>query len=107
MAHFAQIDENNVVTQVIVVNNEELLQDGVENPVKGARFCQDLFGGNWLQTSYNGNIRKNFAGIGYTFDFKRNAFIPPKTNCHPTEVLDEATCLWTCPDPSHVIIQGE
>jgi hypothetical protein len=94
MAHFAQLDESNIVTQVIVVHNNELLEeDGTENPIKGARFCQSLLGGNWIQTSYNGNIRKNFAGIGYTYDQTRDAFIPPK----PEEgnwVLNEDTCIW-------------
>ena len=64
MAHFAQLDETNIVTQVIVVHNNELLDNGVESEAKGVAFCQSLFGGTWVQTSYNGNIRKNFAGIG-------------------------------------------
>ena len=78
MAHFAQLDENNVVTQVIVVANEELMEDGVESEVKGIAFCQSLFGGTWKQTSYNGNIRKNYAGIGYTYHEDIDAFVPPK-----------------------------
>lgn len=93
MAHFAQLDESNIVTQVIVVHNNELLDNGVESEAKGIAFCQSLLGGNWVQTSYNGNIRKNFAGIGYTYDQTRDAFIPPK----PEEgnwVLNEDTCLW-------------
>ena len=95
MAHFAQLDSNNVVTQVIVVHNNELLDNGVENEAKGIAFCQSLFGGVWKQTSYNGNIRKNFAGIGYTFDAGRNAFIPPKP--YNSWTLDESTCQWTAP----------
>ena len=94
MAHFAQI-ENNIVTQVIVVDNQELLLDGVENEAKGIEFCQSLFGGTWVQTSYNGNIRKNYAGVGYTYDTQRNAFIPPKP--YPSWTLVEATCQWTAP----------
>jgi hypothetical protein len=93
MAHFAQLDESNIVTQVIVVHNNELLDNGVESEAKGAAFCQSLLGGNWIQTSYNGNIRKNYAGIGYIYDQTRDAFIPPK----PEEgnwVLNEDTCLW-------------
>jgi hypothetical protein len=93
MAHFAQLDESNIVTQVIVVHNNELLDNGVESEAKGAAFCQSLLGGNWIQTSYNGNIRKNYAGIGYTYDQTRDAFIPPK----PEEgnwVLNEDTCIW-------------
>lgn len=97
MAHFAQLNENNIVTQVIVVANDELLDNGVESEVKGIAFCQSLFGGNWKQTSYNGNIRKNYAGIGYTYDAGRDAFIPPK----PFEswVLNEDTCRWNAPTP--------
>lgn len=93
MAHFAELDENNVVKQVIVVHNNELLVDGVESESKGIVFCQSLFGGNWIQTSYNGTIRKNYAGIGFTYDPVRDAFIPPK----PEEgewVLNEDTCQW-------------
>lgn len=93
MAHFAELDANGIVTQVIVVNNSELLDNGVESESKGISFCQSLFGGTWVQTSYNGNIRKNYAGIGYTYDEPRDAFIPPK----PAEgnwILNEDTCLW-------------
>lgn len=94
MAHFAELDENNVVKQIIVVHNNELLdENGKESETKGIAFCQLLFGGNWIQTSYNGNIRKNFAGIGYTYDEQRDAFIPSK----PDEgdwVLNEETCQW-------------
>jgi hypothetical protein len=93
MAHFAEIDETNTVVQVIVVHNNELLDNGVESEAKGVAFCQSLLGGNWVQTSYNGNIRKNYAGIGFTYDAVRDAFILPK----PTEgewVLDEDTCNW-------------
>ena len=98
MAHFAQLDENNVVTQVIVVANEELLLDGVENETKGVIFCRSLFGGdtNWRQTSYNGNIRKNYAGIGYTYDEDLDAFISPQP--YPSWVLDE-NAQWQAPTP--------
>jgi len=107
MAHYAQLDSNNVVTQVIVVANEELLNNGIEDPVKGALFCQSLLGGNWIQTSYNGRIRKNYAGIGYTYDSGRDAFIPPKANCHTEETLDEATCLWVCANTEHEVKDGD
>lgn len=93
MAHFAQLDENNVVTQVIVVHNNELLVDGVEQEDKGVAFCESLFGGRWIQTSYNNRIRKRYAGIGYTYDSQRDAFIPPKP-AGEGWVLDEATCIW-------------
>jgi hypothetical protein len=69
MAHFAQIDDNGIVTQVIVVNNNELLDaDGVELESKGADFCISLFGGKWVQTSYSGKFRSVFAGLGYKYD---------------------------------------
>ena len=109
MAHFAQLNEENLVTQVIVVANQDTAdQDGVENEAIGIEFCTNLLGGKWVQTSYNANIRKNYAGIGYSYDPVRDAFIAPKPECHPdTVVFDEETCTWSCPDASHVIIRGE
>jgi len=95
MAHFAKLDENNVVTQVIVVHNNDLIDNGQESEAKGTAFCQSLFGGNWKQTSYNGNIRKNYAGIGYIYDSGRDAFIPPKP--YNSWVLIEETCQWKAP----------
>ena len=68
MAHFAKLDENNIVIQVIVVANEELLDNGVESETKGVAFCQSLLGGTWVQTSYNNNMRRTFAGIGMIYD---------------------------------------
>lgn len=79
MAHYAQIDDNNVVTQVIVIDNKDTADaNGVEKEYIGAAFCERLFGGTWKQTSYNGNIRKNYAGIGYTYQADIDAFVPPK-----------------------------
>jgi hypothetical protein len=97
MAHFAELDVNNIVIQVIVIHNNELLDNGVESEDKGIKFCQSLFGGNWIQTSYNGNMRKNFAAIGYTYDEELDAFIPIK----PFEswILDEEYCQWNPPIP--------
>lgn len=96
MAHFAQLDENNVVLQVIVVHNNELLDGGVESEAKGINFCRSLFPGtNWKQTSYNGNMRKNYAGIGYTYDTQRDAFIPPKP--YSSWILDNESCVWNAP----------
>jgi len=96
MAHFAQLDDNNVVTQVIVVANEELLDNGVESEAKGIAFCKSLLGENtkWVQTSYNGNIRKHYAGIGYTYDADKDAFLAPKP--YPSWVLD-ADFNWQAP----------
>lgn len=97
MAHFAELDVNNTVLRVIVVNNNELLDNGVESEAKGIAFCQSLFGGNWLQTSYNGNKRKNYAGVGFAYDAVRDAFIPPKP--YSSWTLDENTCQWKAPVP--------
>lgn len=96
MAHFAQLDNDNKVTQVIVVANDELLLDGVESEVKGILFCKSLFGEDtkWVQTSYNGNIRKNYAGIGYTYDADKDAFIAPQP--YPSWTLD-ADAKWQPP----------
>jgi hypothetical protein len=79
MAHFAELDANNVVLRVIVVGNKDTADaNGVEKEHIGAAFCERLFGGRWIQTSYNGNIRKNYAGIGYTYHADIDAFVPPK-----------------------------
>jgi len=96
MAHFAEIDQNNVVLRVIVVDNRDTsTPDGTEVESIGVAFCQRLFGGNWVKTSYNGNIRKNYAGIGFTYDSGRDAFIPTKP--FASWVLNEDTCLWAAP----------
>ena len=96
MAHYARIDENNIVQQVIVVDNKDTADAfGTEKEYIGAAFCERLLGGTWKQTSYNGNMRKNYAGIGYTYDPQRDVFIPPKPT--PDAVLDEATCQWIVP----------
>ena len=95
MAHFAQL-ENNVVTQVIVVSNQDILNEqGQESEEKGIAFCSNLLGGTWKQTSYNGKIRKNYAGVGYTYDEGRDAFIAPKP--FASWVLDEAKAQWKAP----------
>jgi hypothetical protein len=79
MAHYAQIDANNVVTQVVVIDNKDTADaSGVEKEHIGAAFCERLFGGTWKQTSYNGNKRKNYAGIGYTYRSDIDAFVAPK-----------------------------
>lgn len=101
MAHFARIDDAGNVVEVIVVSNAELVDEtGAESESLGVSFCQSLFGGTWVQTSYNGNIRKNYAGVGFTYDATRDAFIPPKP--YPSWVLDESTCRWeaTVPYPN-------
>ena len=97
MAHFAKLDENNIVLEVNVVANAAL--DPTNEEASGIAFLTEWSGGytNWKQTSYNGNIRKNYAGIGYTYDEVRDAFIPPKP--FPSWVLNEDTCRWEAPIP--------
>ena len=94
MAHFAEIIDG-IVARVIVVNNADTAQGGVEDGAIGAAFCHNLFGGEWVQTSYNNNFRKNYAGIGYAYDTARDAFIAPKP--YASWVLDEASCRWGAP----------
>ena len=101
MAHFAEIDENNIVTRVLVVDNSQ--EDN------GQEFLANTLGlgGTWIKTSYNTQggvhtnggtpLRKNYAGIGYTYDSGRDAFIPPKP--YNSWVLNEETCLWDAPTP--------
>ena len=92
MAHFAKLGTGNIIEKVEVVSN-----DIATNEQAGVDFINNLYGtrDTWKQTSYNGNIRKNFAGIGYTYDQTRDAFIPPKPFTSWT--LDEDTCLWEAP----------
>ena len=87
MAHFAELDENNIVLRVLVTDNDF--------PNEGYDWLVDNLGGTWVQTSYNANFRKNFAGIGFSYDAERDAFIPPK----PFEswTLNEDTCNWEAP----------
>ena len=98
MAHFCKLDENNIVTQVIVVSNDDIKDvNGVEVEEIGVAFCKKLLGAetNWKQTSYNNNFRVRYAGIGYLYDAELDAFIPPK----PFEswVLVEETADWQSP----------
>ena len=98
MAHFCELDENNVVTRVIVVANKDTADaNGNESESIGVAFCQRLLGGNWKQTSYHGNIRKNYAGVGYTYDAAIDAFVPPQP--YPSWVLNSDTAQWEAPVP--------
>ena len=100
MAHFAKLDENNIVLEVHVINNQVLLDPrGVEREELGIAFLINWSGGHphWRQTSYNGNFRKNYAGVGYTYESGKDAFIPPKT--FNSWILNEATCQWEPPIP--------
>ena len=96
MAHFAKLNENNNVLAVHVVVNDVITIDGNESEQAGIDFLTGLHGhALWKQTSYNGNIRKNYAGIGYTYDAGRDAFIPPKP--YVSWTLNETTCQWEAP----------
>ena len=98
MAHFAEIDNNGTVLRVIVVANKDCADaNGVEKEHIGKAFCERLFGGNWVQTSYNGNIRKRYAGIGYKYYEGLDAFVPPEP--YPSWSLDPATADWKPPIP--------
>lgn len=97
MAHFAELDNNNIVVRVIVVADQELLDDSQnESEALGVAFCKSLFGEDtiWKQTSFNSTIRKNFAGSGCTYDEDKDAFIPIKP--FPSWVLNDA-CQWESP----------
>ena len=95
MAHFVRI-ENGVVVQGIVVSNQDTADEhGVEKEDIGIAFCSNLLGGTWKQTSYNARIRKNYAGIGYTYDETLDAFVPPKP--FASWVLDTDKAQWKAP----------
>ncbi len=89
MAYAAELDSNNIVLRVIAVSN------AYEPQV--AEWCEQTYGGRWVQTSYNATIRKNYAGQGYTWDPVKDAFIPPQP--YPSWLLNEDTCQWEPPVP--------
>lgn len=89
MAHWAELDENNIVVRVTVGDNND------PNGDEGYQWLIDNLGGTWVKTSYTGSIRKNFAGIGYTYDSERDAFISPKP--YSSWLLNEDTCKWQAP----------
>jgi len=100
MAHFAQLDENNIVINVIVIHNNELLdENGNESEEKGIRFCKDHYGEEtrWVQTSYNNTFRKWYAGIGWSYNQELDAFIEPQPFSSWT--LNEELCIWEAPIP--------
>jgi hypothetical protein len=102
MAHFAQLDENNVIIRVIVVNNDTVdnLPFPESEPI-GIAFCQSLFGDDtiWKQTSYNGNFRKNFAALSHSYDLYLDAFVSPKPDSNPSWVFNLKVCRWIPPIP--------
>jgi hypothetical protein len=95
MSHFAELDADNKVIRVLVGDNNDPAGD------EGYQWLLDNLGGIWVKTSFNAKIRKNFAGIGFTYDEARDAFIPPKVNCHEEESLDESLCRWVCSNLDH------
>ena len=98
MAHFAELGLDNIVQRVISVHNTELLDsNNIEQESKGIEFCKNLFGGIWIQTSYNNNFRKNYAGIGYIYDSKKDMFIPIKP--YDSWELNETDGQWQSPVP--------
>ena len=102
MAHFAKLGKGNIIEQVVVVSN-----DIATTEQAGVEFLQNLYNTRdvWKQTSYNGNIRKNFAGIGFKYDQTRDAFIPPKP--YNSWILNEETCLWDSPVAKPTLTQEQ
>ena len=105
MAHFAKLDDNNVVLEVHCVHNNELLVDGVEYEIKGIDFLITWSGGytKWKQTSYNGNIRYNYAGIGYTYDPIDDAFIAPMPQCGHDSLILTSNKQWDCSECDAIV----
>ena len=101
MAHYAFLNDNNIVTEVIVGIDETELIEGLAPEIWYGNFR----GQTCKRTSYNGNIRKNYAGIGYSYDSVRDAFIPPK--CHDEATVNEDTCTWTCSNTVHTVEETE
>ena len=98
MAHFAELDENNIVTQVVVVHNNELLdENGKESEQKGIDFCVAHFGGRWVQTSYSESFRKNYASIDYMYNEENDCFISPSP--FPSWKLNNTSFKWEAPKP--------
>lgn len=96
MAHWAELDNKNKVIRVLVGDNNDPAGD------EGYSWLVENLGGTWVKTSYNATIRKNFAGVGFTYDENRDAFIAPQ--CHEEAVLDEESCGWTCTNGDHQIV---
>lgn len=115
MAHFAELDENDIVLRVVVVHNNELLdENGNESEQKGIKFCKDHFGEDtiWVQTSYNRTFRKRFAGIGLKYDRQKDMFIDANPPNFPSWKLNEETGFYEAPvpfpdDPENIYIWDE
>jgi hypothetical protein len=97
MAHYAFLDQNNIVTEVIVGIDETETIEGLDPETWYGNFRSQVC----VRTSYNANIRKNYAGIGFTYDETLDAFIPPK--CHDEAILNETAAQWTCENEEHYV----
>jgi hypothetical protein len=98
MAHWAEIDENNIVLRVTVGDNNDPAGD------EGYQWLIDNLGGRWIKTSYNAKIRNKFAGVGDIYDEQRDIFISPKLECHPDDVtFNENTYSWECSNTEHIV----
>jgi len=96
MAHFAELDENNIIKQVIVVHNNELLdEDGNESEQKGIDFCVAHYGGTWIQTSYNNRFRGTYAAIGFSYHEEEDIFVTPQ----PFASWSRNGSHWEAPTP--------
>lgn len=95
MSHFAELDDSNIVLRVVVGDNND------PNGDEGLKTITDLLGGRWIQTSYNGTIRYNYAGVGYTYDPIDDAFIAPMPECGHDELLLNAQKRWECANEAH------
>ena len=100
MSHWAEIDENSFVTRVLVGDNNDPAGD------EGYQWLMDNLGGTWIKTSYNNNIRYNYAGIGFTYDPIDDAFIAP-VPCDHDELTLNSKKQWECSNPAHVVILDE
>jgi hypothetical protein len=98
MSHWAELDLNNKVLRVLVGDNNDPVGD------EGYQWLIDNLGGTWVQTSYNGNFRYNFAGIGFTYDAVDDAFISPMPECGHDELILTELKRWECSHASHVVI---
>ena len=96
VAHFAELDDSSTVIRIVVVADADTAdENGVEVDSIGEQFCADLFGGTWKRTSYSGTYRQRFAGIGFTYDAARDAFISPQP--FPSWTLNDSTTEWQAP----------
>jgi hypothetical protein len=97
MAHFAELNEENIVTRVIVIDNKELMNPvtGKEEELRGIFFCENLLGGRWIQTSYNNKFRNCYAGVGFTYNEELDIFIPPKP--FNSWIFNTETKMWESP----------